>query len=146
MTRLVLLGLAALSLCSAAEILTLEQAVQLAARNNRSLKNATLEVNKASDRNAALRTRLLPNFKLYALGSQLLTPVDFTVLQGQFGTFPNIGPIPATDTRFRTPLRPTALVIGSVAQPLSTLYSLHLSLKLSDLNSRVAEEQARSTR
>jgi len=43
--------------------LTLEQAIALALRDNRQVKNAMLEVNKSEDRLAAARTRRLPEFK-----------------------------------------------------------------------------------
>ncbi|HET8674288.1 MAG TPA: hypothetical protein VFO63_00755, partial [Blastocatellia bacterium] len=61
-----------------AEVLTLEQAVALALRDNPQIKNAALDVSKPEREFAALRTRRLPNFSFEAIGSQQLTPMDFT--------------------------------------------------------------------
>ena len=54
----------------ASEILTLDQAIQIALRNNRSAQNARLEADKANDKTAALRTRRLPSLKLSTLFSK----------------------------------------------------------------------------
>src|ERR1700752_5098996 len=48
------------------EIMSLEKAINLGLLNNRSAKNARLETEKADDRTAAARTRMLPGFKLNA--------------------------------------------------------------------------------
>src|SRR5262245_12445086 len=144
--KLLLAALIAVRYCPGAEILTLEQAIQTATRNNRPLRNATTEVMKAAAEAAAQRTHLYPAFKVYALGSQLLSPINFLVQTGLFGTYPGIGPVPATDTQISTPRRPAGFVIGTASQPLSTLYRIRLSLKLLDLNGQLAKEQARAGR
>jgi outer membrane efflux protein len=134
----VLCGLLAMSVVAWAQeapvpsgvVVTLEQAVALALQNNRLVHNAALEVDKATDRVAAARTRRLPAFDVYVLESYLLTPVDFTFEQGTFGTFPSTGPIPAKDTTIRTERQPTTLVSARVTQPLSQLYRIGLNVQL----------------
>ena len=49
---------------SAARTLTLEEAIDIALRNNRSAKNAQLESDRSNDKLAALKTRRLPGFKV----------------------------------------------------------------------------------
>jgi hypothetical protein len=75
------------------ETLTLEQAISAALRNNRQVKIKELDVGKSEDELAGGRTLRLPKFNLYSLGSQQLTPIDFSFKQGVFGTFPGIGPV-----------------------------------------------------
>ncbi|HEY7547091.1 MAG TPA: hypothetical protein VID27_19515, partial [Blastocatellia bacterium] len=75
-----------------AEVLTLEQAIAIALRGNTQIRNAEIDVNKAGAGFAATRTRRLPNFSFEVIGSQQLTPIDFTFERGVFGTFPGIGP------------------------------------------------------
>ena len=58
-----------------AELLTLEQAVALALRDNPQIKNAAIDVSKPEREFAALKTRRLPNFSFEAIGSQQLTPI-----------------------------------------------------------------------
>jgi hypothetical protein len=92
------------------EVLPLEQAVALALGENRQVKSASIEVEKYSDRLAALRTRRLPEFKFNTLASQLLTPMSFTFEQGAFGSYQGIGPIPNKTTEISTPRRLTFYV------------------------------------
>ncbi|HJQ69001.1 MAG TPA: TolC family protein [Blastocatellia bacterium] len=126
------------------EVLTLEQAVAIALRDNPQVKNAAIEVGKPERDYAALKTRRLPNFSFEAVGSQQLTPIDFTFERGVFGTFPETGPIPSEDTKISTPLKPTAVFITRITQPLSQLYETKLNLKLLKLKGEIAQEELRA--
>jgi outer membrane protein TolC len=128
----------------AARVLTLEDAVSLAQANNRLVKNAQLSVSMSDDQIAEARTYRFPSLNLYALGSQLLTPVDFTFQRGAFGSFPNIGPVPATDTKIHTPLRPTFYALTQFSQPLSQQYKIGLNIKQSKLAKLVDEQKLRA--
>ncbi len=129
-----------------AEELTLEQAVQLALKQNRSIRNALLDVSKANSRVAQVRTRLYPGLNLYVLGSQQLQSFDFTFNRGLLGVFPGIGPVPAEDVKVSTPLQPTAIMIARLQQPLTTIRRIRLNIATLKLNTRIAEEQGRQQR
>ena len=129
---------------NAVRVLTLEDAVSLAQANNRLVKNAQLSVSMSDDQVAEARTYRFPSLNLYALGSQLLTPVDFTFQRGAFGSFPGIGPVPATDTRIHTPLRPTFYGLTQFSQPLSQQYKIGLNIKQAKLAKLVDEQQLRA--
>ncbi|MFN7944115.1 MAG: TolC family protein [Blastocatellia bacterium] len=131
---------------SQAEVLTLEQAVALALGENRQVRSAAIEVSKYSDKLAALRTRRLPEFKVYTLASQLLTPMSYTFEKGAFGTYPDIGPIPDKTTEITTPRRMTFYVSGQVNQPISQLYRINLSLKQMSIGQEIAGQQLRLQR
>src|SRR5712664_1017288 len=128
----------------AVRVLTLEDAVSLAQANNRLVKNAQLSVSMSDDQIAEARTYRFPALNLYALGSQLLTPVDFTFQRGAFGSFPGIGPVPATDTRIHTPLRPTFYGLTQFSQPLSQQYKIGLNIKQAKLAKLVDEQKLRA--
>jgi outer membrane protein TolC len=128
----------------AAPVLTLDDAVHLAIKNNRSLQIAGLEVDKARWEVAELKTKRLPSFNTTVLGSQLLTEVSFTFEKGAFGDFPSTGPIPNKDTKITTPRRPTAYVVSQARQPLSQLYKLNLGIKAQELNTAITNEKARA--
>ncbi len=129
---------------NAVRVLTLEDAVSLAQANNRLVKNAQLSVSMSDDQIAEARTYRFPSLNLYALGSQLLTPVDFTFQRGAFGSFPGIGPVPATDTRIHTPLRPTFYALTQFSQPLSQQYKIGLNIKQAKLAKLVDEQKLRA--
>src|SRR6185369_1371561 len=60
------------------EVMSLDKAIDLALLNNRSAKNARLEVDKSDDKTAAARTHMLPVFKFNAGLSKPLTTFDTT--------------------------------------------------------------------
>lgn len=131
---------------SSAEALTLEQAVALALSENRQVKSAALEVEKYSDKLAALRTRRLPEFKFSTTASQLLTPMSYTFEKGAFGEYPGTGPIPDKTTEISTPRRMTFYIAGEINQPLSQLYRIKLNLKQLGVGRQIAEQQLRQQR
>ena len=128
----------------AVRVLTLEDAVSLAQANNRLVKNAQLSVSMSGDQIAEARTYRFPSLNLYALASQLLTPVNFTFQQGVFGSFPGIGPVPPTNTQIHTPLRPTFYGLTQFSQPLSQQYKIGLNIKQAKLAKLVDEQKLRA--
>src|SRR5262249_32065525 len=128
------------------EVLTLEQAVAPALGDNRQVQSASIEVEKYSDKPAAVRTRRLPEFRFQTLASQLLTPMSFTFEQGAFGSYPGLGPIPDKTTEISTPRRLTFYLNGQINQPLSQLYRVNLGLKQLGVGREIAEQQLRLQR
>ena len=133
-------------LASGVETLTVNQAVQIALENNLELRNVMMEVRKTDFRISATRSEMLPSVKMTAVGAQQLSRIDFTLQRGLLGVFPGTGPIPAADTRIRTPLVPTGLLITQVAQPITALHRIRLSVGMLGLNGKVASEQVRAKR
>ncbi len=88
----------------------------------------------------------MPSFSTYVFGSQLLTPISYTVPPGQFGTYPATGPIPATSSSITTPAQFTALVTAGVSQPLLSLYRINLFVHGQELSVEQAKEQLREER
>jgi len=128
------------------EVLTVDQAVQIALANNRNLKIVSLNLDVHAERLAADKTKRLPSFNTYVFGSQLMTPISYTVPPGQFGTYPATGPIPATTSYITTPAKLTALVMARMSQPLLSLYRINLFLKGQELSVEQAKEQLREER
>jgi len=128
---------------AATELLTLDQAISLAFRDNRDVKNAQLGIGKAEDDFAAAKTYRLPKFEFNALAGQQLVSPDFTFTKGVLGNYANVGPIPDRDIKMSTPSRPTAILFGQVTQPISQLHRIRLNIKLAGLANEVAREQLR---
>ncbi len=107
-------------------VLTLDQALVLAKANNRDLKLFGLDVGKQREALGEARTHLYPRFDTSVLAAELLTPLDFTIKKGQFGTFSGTGPIPGSNTNLHTPARPIAIASVTATQPLTQLIRIHL--------------------
>jgi outer membrane protein TolC len=120
--------------------LSLAEAVSLARSHNRELKQAGLEVHKQKEAFSEARTQLYPRFDTYFLASELLTPLDFTIKSGTFGTFPATGPVPAKDSIIHTPARPVAITSVTATQPLTQLFRIDLSIKEQKLGVELSEQ------
>jgi outer membrane protein TolC len=153
MKRLVIIIVAAMAffgganlvLCQEADSLTLNQAIKLAVENNRSVKNARIEVEKQTDKLAAAKTYRLPTFKVDSLISQPLSTFDTHFEKGVFGTYPGIGPVPFEDTTITSSTRPTALALFQIAQPLTQLKRIGLQVKQQELQRQISESEVRET-
>src|SRR6266446_3011654 len=121
-------------------VLTLDQAIELARSHNRELKQAGLEIHKQQEAFSDARTQLYPRFDTYFLASELLTPLDFTIKSGTFGTFPTTGPIPAKDSVIHTPARPVAIASITATQPLTQLLRIDLSIKEQKLAAELSQQ------
>src|SRR6266545_5877428 len=75
-----------------AEVLTLDQAINVALQNNHGIKNALLAAEKSDEEIAATRTARLPSFHFYSLVSQDLVKHEVNVANPVSGLFPGIGP------------------------------------------------------
>ncbi len=128
------------------EVLTVDDAIKVALANNRTLKIVSLNLGVQNEKLAADKTKRLPSFNSYIFGSQLLTPISYTVPAGQFGTYAATGPIPATNSYITTQAHPTALVALTASQPLLSLYRINLYLRGQQLSVEEAKEQLREQR
>jgi outer membrane protein TolC len=123
-----------------AKPLALEEAVSLARSHNRELKQAGLEIHKQQEAFSEAKTQLYPRFDTYFLASELLTPLDFTIKSGTFGSFPATGPIPAKDSKIHTPARPVAITSITATQPLTQLLRIDLSIKQQKLGVELSQQ------
>lgn len=113
---------------SGGPVLTLDEALRQARSNNRDLKQYGFEVSKQGEALSEAKTHFYPRLDTFVLAAQLLTPLDFSVKAGQFGTFPSTGPIPGSNINIHTPARPIALASVTATQPLTQLIRIHLSV------------------
>ena len=126
-------------------VLTLDQAIGIALKNNREAKNARLEIEKAGDKLDAYRTRRLPSFKISSLVSQPLNTIDTTFEKGVFGIYPGNVPVPNEDTIIKSSMNTTALLVGQVTQPITQLRRIGFQIKQQQLAVEISETQLRGT-
>jgi outer membrane protein TolC len=121
------------------EMLTLEQAIALALRDNHQVKNAELDVGKVEDNLAATRTFRLPSVHLYTLVSEQLVKQETRINDPLSSIIPGLGPF----FTISAPRRPTTIFAGQVLEPLSQQYRIGLNLKQVGLARDVEREELR---
>jgi outer membrane protein len=127
-------------------LLTLDEAVSLALQDNRVVKIAALEEQKAGEAVSVARSRRLPQFHVDVLAGSNLHPFDFTFPAGSFGNYPETGPIPAADAKIETPARATSVATAAIDQPLTQLHKIGLGVRMSELGREMARESVRAER
>jgi outer membrane protein len=130
-------------LLSKAQVLTLNDAVALAVKENRNVQISALDVAKAGEATEATKTARLPQFNAYILGGESLTPIDFTIPRGALGVYPPTGPIPAQNATISTPQNFNALIYASAAQPVTQQRKIGLAIRESRVGEEMAEEGLR---
>src|SRR5689334_4807275 len=138
-------GGTAIAMSQNTDALTLDNAIKLAIENNRSAKNARIEVEKQTDNLATAKTHRLPTFKLDSLVSQPLSTFDTHFDKGVFGTYPGIGPVPFEDTTITSSTKPTAVTLLQIAQPLTQLKRIGLQIKQQELQRQISQSEVRET-
>ncbi len=128
------------------QVTTLTEAVQAAEVNNRGIRVAELEREKALADVKVASTQRLPIFSITALGSQPLTQLGITLERGSLGVYPADGPIPGETTTLTSPLQLGFIGYASVAQPLTQQHRIGLGVKLSEVGVEATTEQVRAKR
>lgn len=128
------------------QVLTIDDAVALALKGNVQLQSTALDVDRARESTAALKTTRLPQFQIYALGGETLRPISFTIPQGALGSYPATGPIPARSSSITTPQQFTGFIFGQASQPLSQQWKIRLALISSRIGEDLAKERLRRER
>src|SRR5262249_24049847 len=131
---------------STTRALTLDEAIQAAEANNRTIGVARLEREKALDQVQVARTYRLPTFSLIALGSLSLTRLGLTLARGSLGVSEDCGPTPGKTTTLGSPRRVGGIFFANDAQPLSQQYKIGLGIQLARVGVEAADEQIRSKR
>jgi outer membrane protein TolC len=120
------------------EVLTLEQAIALALRDNHLIRVAENEAAKAGDVLAATRTSRLPSMNVFSLvAEQFVEPVH--IANPISNIFPGVG----TFFSIGIPRRPTPIFAGVILQPLSQQYRIGLNIEQSKLARETNREQLR---
>src|SRR5260370_3574241 len=127
-------------------VLTIDDAVETAMKGNRRVQSSILDVSRAGEGTADVKTQRLPQFKVYFLGGEALRSIDFTIPRGVLGTYQGIGPIPGQSSKISTPQTFTGLVLGQATQPVSQLWKIHLQILESKIGEELAQESLRQQR
>ncbi len=124
-------------------VLSIDEAVATAMQGNRRVQSSVLDVSRAREKTADVKTERLPHLQVYGLGGEALRTINFTIPRGVLGNYAGIGPIPGQDSKITTPRTFTGLVFGQAAQPLSQLWKVHLGILESKIGEELAQESLR---
>ena len=120
------------------EVLTLEQAVALALRDNHVVREAENQAGRAGDVLAATRTGRLPSMDVFSLAAeQFVEPVH--VANPISSIFPGVGSF----FSIGIPRRPTFIFTGLILQPLSQQYRVGLNIEQAKLGQDIERERLR---
>jgi outer membrane protein len=125
-------------------LLTLDEAIEIASGSNRDIHISKIEIIKAQEMVAQVKTNYLPKLDANVLAGVPMQPLNFRVPAGSFGTYPATGPIPATDSNIHSPVRFGASVNVSAAQPLTQIFKVNLAVKQARLGIDLAKEGVRA--
>ena len=128
-----------------AQLLTLDESLNIALANNLAVANAQLEVAAAGDEVDALRTRRYPQLDLRGGVSDNLKDQDYTFEAGVWGDFPMIGEVPSQDITISSASGTTRFLSADLTQPLSQQYRLALSIEQGEVKEDMAQEKVRLT-
>lgn len=145
---LIVVGLVLLSVQGAAraqspslptESLTLDQAIDLALRNNHAIKISKFEVAKAEEDISVAKTSRLPSLHLHTLFSTNLVKNDLKIPNPAANQFPGLGPF-----FLLTQDRKVSTIFGVTAvEPLTQQYRIGLHIKLERLSRELAQAKLR---
>ena len=130
----------------AAETLTVDQAVDIALKNNPTIRNAQLEMEKGGDRVAAARTKRLPSLTFDMYGSEAISRMTIEIKEGALGDYPGTGPLPGHDTRIETPRTFSSFAITQIKQPITQLHKINLAIKMNEVGLAADREHQRAVR
>jgi len=122
------------------EVLTLDQAILLALRENHAVRDAELEAGKVGDVLAAARTHRLPSTNVFSLTAEQFVKPEALNIGGLVpNIFPGVGPF----FSIGIPRRPTTVFAGLILQPLSQQYRLGLNVEQAKLARNSERERLR---
>jgi outer membrane protein TolC len=110
------------------------------------VQSSILDVSRASEGTADIKTERLPHFQVYFLGGEALNSINLKIPQGALGTYQSTGPIPGQTSNISTPQTFTGFVLGQATQPLSQLWKVHLAILESKIGEELAQERLRRQR
>lgn len=123
--------------------LTLREAIDQALAGNPSLRIAALQVEAARHNAAAAGADALPQIKVSVMASEQLEPIKFFFEGGSLGTFPGIGPVPASRTAVIAKPGITTFIDASVEQAVTQLPRIRWNQQVQEANAAIARETLR---
>lgn len=127
-------------------LLTMQQAFDIALRQNPQMQQSALQVKEAVYSERAVGAQALPQTHIVAEAGPTIGSVNIHIPQGALGTLPPLGPVPSRDTTFHQGNLDTLYVAGTIRQPITELGRIALGVKIKKADITIAGEQLRAQR
>src|SRR5258708_5320628 len=127
------------------KVLTLQEALDLALKNNRPIAISGLIVEQAKERVSQARVNLLPQFDIKAAGGVMLDTVKTHFPAGVLGSV-NGSPVPSKDINLTSNHHFTSVYNITIAQPRPQIPPLATALRLASVGTDIAREAERQQR
>jgi outer membrane protein TolC len=125
---------------SPVSVLRIDDAVAMALRDNRQLRAAAFDIDRAREGTAAIQTQRLPQVQLFVLGGESIRPISFTIPEGALGVYSGVGAIPSANAKITTPQAFTGVALAQISEPVTQQWKIHLA----GLSSQLGEELAKA--
>jgi outer membrane protein TolC len=124
-------------------LLTEQEAVEMAQSSNRKIQASALNIDIASQAIWEAKTSYLPQTNIQVSGGRHIGDVTFTLPKGILGSYAATGLIPGRNIDVNGGKDFTDHNSGSISQPLSQFYAIHLSVEIARNSRALAEETLR---
>jgi len=137
--------LLALTLSAQAETrrITLDEAVQLATKQNSTVKMAHLKTKEMDARVTQARASYFPVLSNDTSAVHLGAMDRLVIPQGVLGTYPSAGAIPGKDVSIKLGNQDFLLSQTTVAQPITQLFKIHAGVNVAKADAGIARDDAR---
>ena len=126
-------------------VLHLQDALALAETANRQEAITRIGIIQAQASVKEAKSFYYPQLKADVIAGVPLETFSFTIPAGTLGTYPGVGPLPATNSQITSPKEFSGFFHLSAQQPLTQLYKVHLAVAESKLGITSAQEQLRQS-
>jgi outer membrane protein TolC len=128
---------------SPSPVLTEDEAVELAKSGNRDVARSALDVSHALAAIREARTNYFPQTNIQITSGSPIEGINLTLPKGVLGTYASAGPIPAKDISIHSGNGFQMFAYGTIGQPLSQLYKIHLGVETARVEQQIAAEGQR---
>jgi len=121
--------------------LTLDEAVNLAVRQNPSLKIAGAKVRENSEKRKSVRSDYFPHLRNESTAFHITNKQLVTIPAGSLGTVPGLGPFPTQDTSIDQGSQNITAADFTLSQPLTQLPKIYQQDKIAHADQQVADAE-----
>jgi len=121
--------------------LTLQQAVELAIKQNRALKIARAKTKESDGKVVSAKSDLYPQLTNDTTAFGIGNKEAVTIPRGSLGTVPGLGPFPQQSTALDQGSNAVLLANTTLAQPITQLFKIRAGVRVASADSRITRDE-----
>jgi outer membrane protein TolC len=123
--------------------LTLQQAVELAIKQNRALKIARAKTKESDGKVVSAKSDLYPQLTNDTTAFGIGNKEAVTIPRGSLGTVPGLGPFPQQSTALDQGSNAVLLANTTLAQPITQLFKIRAGVRVASADARITRDELR---